>query len=98
MKKIIVGIIIGIILAVGLLLILGKINISKDKKAAKLCNFELQNINVYTGSYSSYDKFAIYEGVIKNNSESKELLKAMIVKVYDNNNILVTKGYKEIGD
>ncbi|MFA6096840.1 MAG: hypothetical protein WC788_04395 [Candidatus Paceibacterota bacterium] len=59
------------------------------QKPPVLCNFEIRNITK-DGNY--------YIGSIKNNSADKHFLKAVIAKVYNDEDVLVAGGYDSIED
>lgn len=62
------------------------------------CNFEIQDLKEYKGQYGERQFFyIIYEGLIRNKSNKKEHLKAMVAKVYNEADIYLTEGYTEIG-
>lgn len=70
-----------------------------NNKSLPNCMFDIKKGKEWTGSYGKgQDSYVIYNGVIKNESPRRELFKAMIVKTYDENNVLMTKGYREIND
>lgn len=76
------------------------------KKAAELpnCNFTVFDTKEYKGRYhnswnnnndeSTENAYIVYEGLIKNNSNRTESLKAMIAKVYNEKDIFISEGYE----
>lgn len=62
------------------------------------CSFQLSGIKDYKGTFDEgYSYYHDYEGVIKNTSNRQENLKALLVKLYTKDKLLVGEGYSGIG-
>lgn len=62
------------------------------------CQFELKLAGIDGVKYGNHTLADFYSGTIKNKSSNKEYLKAMIIKFYDKDDILLQEGYREIGN
>lgn len=66
-------------------------------KPKSSCQFEIAGVKEYSGQYGEGGVYyKIYEGTIKNTSDRKEHLKAMIGKLYTKDKVLVETGYTSI--
>ncbi len=103
---IIVAILIGFFVGINLNTMKEKFNI--DQENVSMCNFELIDIKKYQGLYENslspyidteyYTAYVVYEGLIKNNSPQKELLKEMVLKLYNEKGIFLGEAYDEVND
>ena len=73
-----------------------KNKISNNKELRK-CNFDIANLKKYRGSYGpNQNDYLVFEGIIKNNLDTEENLKAMIVKNYNKDNMFISEGFLSI--
>jgi len=57
--------------------------------STRKCSFSLEDIQIHGGNY---------EGIIKNQSDNTDHLKAMIAKIYSSDGLLLGDGYASIGE
>ena len=61
------------------------------------CSYTIEDLQEFRGNYEGGDEYIVYEGLIKNRSSERHYLKAMIAKIYNKDDVLITEGYSGIG-
>ena len=73
------------------------------QKQPEMCEFALEDVKTYFNEYSSgvdlpkYTASWDFEGLIRNKSQKKQYLKAMIANLYNEEIVLVGGGYTGVG-
>lgn len=76
----------------------GWVKNKKTPKKLENCNFEISDLHEYKGKYGDYrytDSYVVYEGIIKNISNKTQTLKAMLSKIYTEDDVYISEGYTE---
>ena len=56
------------------------------------CKYLVEDLKVYTGDYYKQSHYVAFNGIIRNLSNKRQFLNAVIAKVYDKNNVLISDG------
>lgn len=88
--KILIGIIAALV-SVGFIIFYG-LNEYEQK-----CGFEISDVQEYKGSYGERQaNYVVYEGLIRNISSNDQYLRAMIAKLYSDDEVFLKSGYASI--
>lgn len=69
----------------------------RGMKQPERCEFALEDIKTYFNEYSRYAASWDFEGLLRNKSQKKQYLKAMVTKLYNEEGILIGDGYTGVG-
>jgi hypothetical protein len=73
-------------------------NTQQKTESLNACDFQIENLQKYGGSYQPENHYLIFEGVIRNTSDTQQNLEAMIVKTYTEQGIEISEGYAAMND
>jgi hypothetical protein len=69
-----------------------RINLKNSEHVLSECKYSLEDLKVYSGDYYSQSHYISFNGIIRNLSNKRHFLKAVVAKVYDKNNVLISDG------